>query len=217
MRPVHLLIFDLDGTLVNTIEDITASVNFTLGCLGRPPLAAERVGRYVGDGIEALMKRSLGGKTDRMADAVAIYKEHHRKNLMVRSRVYPGVLETLDYFKPLPMSIISNKSMEFVGSLISRLGIAAYFNSVIGADLGLALKPAPDAVLKVLSDSGVPKERAVMVGDGTTDIRAGKAAGVMTCAVTYGFRSEGELRKEGPDFVIHAFSELKDLFSPGKK
>jgi phosphoglycolate phosphatase len=215
MRPVRLLIFDLDGTLVNTIEDITESVNFTLGRLGSPPLPGERVRRYVGDGIEELMKRSLGGTTERVADAVAIYKEHHRRNLMVRSRVYPGVLETLDYFKPLPMSIISNKTMEFVESLINRLGIAAYFNPVIGADLGLPLKPAPDAVLKILSDSGVPRERAVMVGDGTTDIRAGKAAGVMTCAVTYGFRSEDELRKAGPDYVIHAFSELKELFMPG--
>ncbi len=217
MRPVHLLIFDLDGTLVNTIEDITASVNFTLGRIGRPPLTAERVRRYVGDGIEELIKRSLGGPVDRTAEAVAIYKEHHRSNLVVRSQVYPGVFETLDHFKHLPMAIISNKSMEFVRSLISRLGIAAYFNSVIGADLGLALKPAPDAVLKILSDSGVPRDRAVIVGDGTTDIRAGKAAGIMTCAVTYGFRSEEELRKEAPDFVIHAFPELKDLFRPGKK
>ena len=217
MRSVLLFIFDLDGTLVNTIEDITASVNFTLARLGSPPLPSERVRRYVGDGIEELMRRSLSGTTERLSDAVTIYKEHHRRNLVVRSRLYPGVLETLDYFKPLSLSIISNKATEFVEPLISRLGIAGYFDSVIGADLGLPLKPAPDAVLKVLSDSGVPKEQTVMVGDGTTDIRAGKAAGVMTCAVTYGFRSEDELRPAGPDFMVHSFSELKDLFIAGKQ
>jgi len=214
MKPISLLIFDLDGTLVNTLEDIAASVNYTLSRLGSPLLPLDRVRQYVGDGVEMLMTRSLGGRDGRLEDAVSLYKEHHRRNLTVRSALYPSVKETLEHFKSLPLSVISNKSAEFIGPLLDGLGIGRYFKLIIGADAGLPLKPAPDAVLRILSELRVPKERTAMVGDGTSDILAGRAAGVLTCAVTYGFRSEDELRKAGPDYVIHELSELKNLFKP---
>ncbi|HLE41718.1 MAG TPA: HAD family hydrolase, partial [Nitrospirota bacterium] len=108
----------------------------------------------------------------------------------------------------------TNKAREFSEPLLDQLGIRQYFRMIIGADNGLPLKPAPDSILKILNDVGVAKERAVIVGDGATDVRAGKAAGIMTCSVTYGFRSEEELRKNGPDYVIHELSELKNLFIP---
>jgi len=214
MKPISLLIFDLDGTLVNTLEDIAASVNYTLSRLNSPLLPLDRVRQYVGDGIEMLMARSLGGRDGRFEDAVSLYKEHHRRNLAVRSTLYPSVKETLEHFKSLPLSVISNKSAEFIGPLLDGLGIGRYFKLIIGADAGLPLKPAPDAVQRILSELRVPKERVAMVGDGTSDVLAGRAAGVLTCAVTYGFRSEDELRKAGPDYVIHELSELKNLFKP---
>jgi len=214
MQPISLLIFDLDGTLVDTLEDITASVNHTLAHLGRNPISRDAVRQFVGEGIEALMARSLGGRTDCLPEAVTLYKEHHRRNLVVRSTVYPAVKETLEHFRALPLAVISNKTTEFVVPLIERLGIARYFKMVIGADCGLPLKPAPDAVRHLMAEFRAPKERTAIVGDGTTDVRAGKAAGVITCSVTYGFRSEEELRKGGPDYVIHSLSELKTLFTP---
>ena len=214
MKPISLVLFDLDGTLVNTLEDIAASVNHTLARLGHAPLSLDVVRQYVGDGIEALMERSLDGQRTHLPEAVAIYKEHHRRNLVVRSALYPSVRETLEHFRVLPMAVISNKTMEFVGPLIDRLTIGRYFKRVIGADSGLPLKPAPDALLKIMSEFKAPKEHTLIVGDGTTDIRAGKAAGIITCCVTYGFRSETELRAIEPDYIIHDFSELKTLFTP---
>lgn len=214
MQSVSLLIFDLDGTLVNTLEDITASVNFTLQKLGRKPIPLDRVRQYVGDGVETLMARALAGGDGLLADAVGIYKVHHSRNLVVRSSLYPAVRETLEHFKTLPLAVISNKTMEFVGPLIEHLGIAGYFKMIIGADSGLPLKPAPDAVQKLMASFNAPKERTVIVGDGTTDVRAGKTAGIITCSVTYGFRSEEELRKAGPDYVIHSLADLKTLFTP---
>jgi len=216
MIPVSLFIFDLDGTLVNTLEDIAASVNYTLTRLGNKPIALDAVRQYVGDGIGMLMGRALGGNTAHLDDAVVIYKDHHRRNLVVNSSLYPTVRETLEHFRSVPMAVVSNKAMEFVGPVIDRLGMGQFFKRIIGADYGLPLKPAPDAFQLIMSEFKAPKERTVIVGDGTTDIRAGKAAGIITCSVAYGFRSEEELRKAEPDHIIHEFSDLKQLFIAGK-
>ncbi len=214
MKPIDLFIFDLDGTLVNTLEDITASVNFTLHRLGRRPIPVDDVRRFVGDGIGMLLTRALGERTEFLEDALGIYSVHQSRNLVVRSRLYPSVKETLDHFSALPMAVVTNKPREFSEPLLDALGIRRCFRMIIGADDGMPLKPAPDALLHIMQSLQAPKERTVIVGDGTTDMRAGKAAGIVTCAVTYGFRPEEMLRAAGPDHVIHQFSELKDLFAP---
>ena len=214
MKPINLIIFDLDGTLVNTLEDIAASVNFTLQKLGRPLIPIDSVRQYVGDGVEMLMRRALSDSDEFLSDAVGIYKVHHSRNLLVRSRLYPSVTEVLEHFRTVPMAVISNKTSEFVQPLLDGLKISGYFRMVLGADSGLPLKPSPDSVQKLLAEFKAPKDRTVVVGDGTTDVRAGKAAGVITCSVTYGFRSEEELRKAGPDYIIHELSDLKKLFMP---
>jgi phosphoglycolate phosphatase len=214
MKPIALLIFDLDGTLVNTLDDIAASVNYTLARLGKKPISVDAVRRYVGDGIEELLVRALGERSTRLAEAVALYKDHHRRNLVVHSALYPPVLKTLEHFQSLPMAVISNKAMEFVSPLLDGLGIGRFFQLVIGADSGFPLKPAPDAVMNALNTFKTPKEQSLIVGDGTTDVRAGKAAGILTCSVTYGFRPEEELRKAGPDYIIPALPDLLKLFTP---
>jgi phosphoglycolate phosphatase len=161
-----------------------------------------------------LVQRALGGKREFLADAVAVYKDHHRKNLVVNSHLYPAVRETLEHFKAVPMAVITNKTREFSEPLLERLGIRQFFRLLIGADDGLPLKPAPDSVLRIMDEFKTPRDLTLMVGDGTTDIRAGKAAGVITCSVTYGFRPEEELRAVGPDYLVRDLAELKELFVP---
>jgi len=214
MKSVRLLIFDLDGTIADTLEDITASVNFALTRLGRPPVPRDAVRRFVGDGLDALLSRALGDRVESLADARGIYIVHHSRHQGDRSRLYPGVAETLYFYRSIPLALISNKTMDFVQPLLDRLGIGTTFRMVIGADSGLPLKPAPDAVLRILQDLQVPAEQAAMVGDGTTDVRAGRAAGITTCAVTYGYRSEEELRQAGPDHLVHAITDIRELFRP---
>jgi phosphoglycolate phosphatase len=214
MQSVRLLIFDLDGTLVNSLEDITASVNFTLTRLGRPPISLEKVRQFVGDGITLLLTRALGERAELLEDAKGIYTVHHSRNLVVRSRLYPGVRETLEHFRALPMAVVTNKGHAFSEPLLEQLGIRRYFAMTISADDGLPLKPAPDALLRITDQLAVDKSQSVMVGDGVQDIEAGKAAGIKTCAVTYGFRSEDALRRAGPDHLIHSFPELRTLFVP---
>jgi phosphoglycolate phosphatase len=215
MKPIRLLIFDLDGTLVDTLEDITHSVNFTLGRLGRPLLHLDTVRQYVGDGMTMLLTRALGMHSDLLEEAKGIYTVHQSRNLVVRSHLYPGVKDTLEHFRSVPMAVVTNKTLEFSEPLLVKLGIRPYFGMVIGADAGLPLKPAPDAFQKIMKGLGIAKEYAAVVGDGTTDMLAGRAAGIVTCAVTYGFRTEEELRRTGPDHVIRSFPELRTVFSAG--
>jgi len=212
MKPIRLFIFDLDGTLVDTLEDLTASVNFALTKLGRPPVALDRVRQYVGDGTNTLLGRALGERQEFLDDAVGIFTVHYSRNLAVRSRLYPGVRETLEHFRSVPMAVVTNKSRALSEPLLETLGIRPYFGAFIGADDGLPLKPAPDAFLKVMEDLALPREYTAVVGDGTTDIRAGKAAGITTCAVTGGFRDEEELRAAAPDHLIRSLTELQTLF-----
>ena len=179
----------------------------------RPLVPTDKVREFVGDGVTMLLSRALGDRLEFLEDAKGIYTVHQSRNLVVRSRLYPGVLETLEYFRSVPMAVVTNKTLEFSEPLLEELGIRPYFSKIIGADAGLPLKPAPDAFRKIMQDLHIPKEYTVVVGDGTTDVMAGRAAGITTCAVTYGFRSEEELRRAGPDHVIRSFSELRGLFS----
>jgi phosphoglycolate phosphatase len=214
MKPIGLLIFDLDGTLVNTLGDITASLNHSLVLLGRLPVEVNTVRRYVGDGLGMLIERALGGPSEQAAEAAELFKEHHHQNFTAHSQLYPLVKETLEHFKALPLAVITNKNTEFCGPLLESLGIKHYFTRVIGGDAGFPIKPAPDSIEKIMALCNVPKEFTVMVGDSVADVQAGKAAGVTTCAVTYGYRSEEELRVAGPDYIVQSIAELKTLFVP---
>ncbi len=214
MESLSLLTFDLDGTLVDTLDDIAASVNHALARLGQKTVPKEDVGRYVGDGIEATLTRSLGGSTLHLAQALDLFREHYRRNMLVHARLYPGVREVLEYFGPIPKAVISNKSMEFIVPVLDGLGIARYFRTAIGANRGFPLKPAPDSLNSVMARFGVSRQRTAIVGDGTADMLAGKAAGIITCAVTYGYRSENELRAIDPDYMVHSLLQLKTFFFP---
>lgn len=213
MQPIRLFIFDLDGTLVDSLEDITTAVNYTLQKLGRPVIPLARVREFVGDGVGTLLSRALGDSQEFLEDAKGIYTVYHSRNLVVRTRLYPGVKETLERFRAAPMAVVTNKPVVFSEPILEQLGIRGLFRVIIGADSGLPLKPEPDAFKKLMADLAVSPAETVVVGDGITDMRAGKASGVITCAVAYGFRAEEALRRERPDHLIHAFPELSTLFA----
>ncbi|MDH4162147.1 MAG: HAD-IA family hydrolase [Nitrospirota bacterium] len=214
MKTIRLFIFDLDGTLVDSLEDITASVNYTLQKLGRPAVPINKVREFVGDGVTMLLSRALGDRQEFLDDAAGIYTVHQSRNLVVRTRLYPGVRETLEKFRAFPMAVVTNKPLALAEPILEHLGVRDFFRVIIGADSGLPLKPEPDAFRKIMADLNVSPRETVVVGDGVTDMRAGRECGTVTCAVTYGFRSEAQLRNEGPDFVIHSFPELAGLFAP---
>lgn len=216
--PVELLIFDLDGTLADTRQDIADAVNHALRKLGYPPLALAEIICNVGDGVGKLLERSLPtGRQKQVTEAVNLFRQHYRDHLLDHTSLYPGVAEVLRHFRDNKMAVVSNKPEEFTREIVAGLGIADTLDFVLGGDSLAELKPSPEPVLHVLQELATAPAAAVMIGDGLTDIHAGQAAGTLTCGVTYGFRSREELTDAKPDLMIDDITQLMGVLSPSQK
>ncbi|MBV9924766.1 MAG: phosphoglycolate phosphatase [Acidobacteria bacterium] len=209
------LVFDLDGTLVDSREDLATSVNLALADAGRAPLARERVVGFVGEGVYKLLERSLAASLRRapapaeVEAGVRDFKRHYRTHLFERTRPYPGVVETLAHFGRLPLAVVTNKPFEFTLGLLEGLGLNQHFVAVLGGDSLPERKPHPAPLWEAARLCGVPPEKCLMVGDSRVDVLAGRAAGMKTCGFAGGFRGRAELEEAGADFVVERFEELR--------
>ncbi len=224
-RKIKAILFDLDGTLVDSIRDIATSINLTLSYFGYKSIHLNQCIRYVGDGITKLVSRAFGESVHNdknytwddkfLSRVVRKYKEYYSEHLFDTTTPYPGIKETLSNLNGISMAVISNKTYYYTFEILKHFNLHKYFDIILGGDSLEAKKPDPGPLLYVLESFSVQTSEAIMVGDSDKDILAGKAVKILTCAVTYGMRSEDELRKLNPDFVIHNFNELLDL--PGIK
>ncbi len=216
--PCRLFLFDLDGTLIDSREDIARGVNAVLARMGLPRLAMPEVIRFVGDGMEALMDRVLRDVTgaepdeERIRSGVLLLLEEYGNHLLDATRLYPGVRETIADLHWAKLGLVSNKPEALTRRILSLLGLADRFCSVLGGDSLPQRKPDPAPILAaVLRCHGAVGE-TVMVGDSPSDIVAGKRAGVITCAITSGYRSREELSAARPDVLIDRMQELLQFF-----
>lgn len=210
--PLKLLIFDLDGTLVDTGKDITEALNFAVNPYGIPPLTVEEAVGLIGEGITRLIEKVLGGKSPKYNTPVLErFLFHYSKNLTKYSAPYPNVTETLQKLQGTAKVVLSNKRTDFSVSLLEALGLAEHFDLIAGSDFAPEKKPSPVPVLSMLKKFGTGPEEAVIIGDSDYDIISGKAAGVRTVAVTYGYRPR-EVLKDA-DYVIDSFEELIPLLT----
>ena len=213
MKQIVLLIFDLDGTLVDTRRDLANSVNFALNALKLPALQIEEVMSYVGDGLKKLLDRSLPKDgLENIGEVIDIFREHYREHCLDFSGFYPDVVNILNYFQDKKMTVVSNKPEEFTRLILEGLRIADFFEIILGGDSLPLMKPDPGPILHILDKLNASNEKTAIVGDGTTDIEAGKAANILTCAVTYGLKEKEVLLKMEPDFMIDDIVELKRIF-----
>ncbi|MFQ5637637.1 MAG: HAD family hydrolase [bacterium] len=213
MTTIDLLIFDLDGTLVDTRQDLANSINHARKSYGLPTLTLPEVMQYVGDGIHTLIERTFPGVNgEKVDEAVTIFREHYRDHLLDCSRFYPGADKVMMYFREKKMAVISNKPEEFVRSILRGLQAHDDFEIILGGDSLPVLKPDPAPVLHVLHKLHVEPSKTVMIGDSPSDIIAGRRAHVVTCAVTYGFRAKALLEATQPDFLLDDLIELQDRF-----
>jgi phosphoglycolate phosphatase len=211
-KNVDLIIFDLDGTLIDSKVDIISSVNHMLRALGLNQRNPVEIMGFIGKGVRQLIIDSLGERDlDKAPQAIKIYKDIYRVHMFDTTTLYPGVREALEYFKNAKKVIMSNKSVEFTQVALERFGIEKYFLKVFGGDDENCRKPSACPLINVMREFSVQPKRAIIVGDSNLDIQAGRNAGILTCGVTYGIGKKEDVVTEKPDFIIDNIGRLKDI------
>ena len=217
---IKLVIFDLDGTLVDSRLDLVHSVNAALRHIGRPSLPDDVIASYVGDGAPILIQRALGGDAVDEAtvrQGLQFFLSYYREHKLDHTTVYDGVHGALAAIQrasngtPRKMAVLSNKPVVPSRAIIEAFGLARFFVQVYGGNSFATKKPDPEGALKLLEETGVPRHQAVIVGDSHIDIETGKNAGLWTVGVTYGFAPH-TLPATPPDILIDLPRELSEIF-----
>lgn len=209
---LKLLIFDLDGTLADTAQDITNALNYALQPFGSKVYSVEETKAMVGSGISRLLESLVPSKDDESKKIVTerfigFYTEH----IIDNTKAYPHVKEILMQLGDYRKAVVSNKREALSRSVLEGIGILKHFEIVLGSDNVREKKPSPVPILDLMNKFSVTNKETVIIGDSNYDIEAGKAAGIKTIAVTYGFRSR-EILKDA-DFIIDSIDELLKVLS----
>ena len=212
-RPIHLVMFDLDGTLADTGQDLADAVNHTRSHFNLEPLPSALVYTHVGRGVEHLLRHSLPeDSVERFQEVMRVFLARYETHLLDTTVLYPGVQEVLDYFRSKRRVVVSNKMHRLTVAVLRGLGVEKHFDAILGGDSAAEKKPHPALIHDALDRFGVLPSQAVIVGDGDTDVEAGKRAGVLTCGVTYGLGSKEGLIAAKPDILIDDLAELPGHF-----
>jgi phosphoglycolate phosphatase len=207
------VIFDMDGTLLNTLEDLTDSVNYALNISGYPTRTLDEVRQFVGNGVKILMSLAVpqGTSKEDTLKCLELYRGHYSKNMQNKTRPYDGIIDVLKKLKEkeIKLAIVSNKYDSAVKALCQDY-YGEYIKVAIGESQGVAKKPAPDSVFASLKQLGATAEDAIYVGDSDVDVHTAHNAGLKCVGVTWGFRNRELLAMEGADFIIDRPEELLD-------
>lgn len=207
---LKLILFDLDGTLVDSSLDITNALNYALEPYAFAPLTKDEVIKLVGEGVTRLIEKLIGNRDPSVIEDVKNrFLEHYTLHIVDHTREYPGVRETLETLSGYKKAIISNKREALSKKTLEGLGLAGFFDLVVGSDTTPEKKPSPAPILWALSWLEVSPAEAVIVGDSNFDVDAGKAAGITTIAVTYGYRPLEAIRHA--DYLIDRMEDLLPL------
>jgi phosphoglycolate phosphatase len=208
---MNLLIFDLDGTLIDSKLDLAHSVNATRLHMGMKDLPHERIFSFVGNGAPTLIRRSLepGASEEQIEQALAFFLAYYREHMLDYTTLYPGVTETLDALlaSGKSMAVLTNKPVRISKAIIDGLGLSKHFFQIYGGNSFDQKKPHPIGIETLMSEAGVAAASAMMIGDSSVDVQTARNAGIKACGVTYGFQPE-TLAAEPPDFLIDRFEDL---------
>jgi phosphoglycolate phosphatase len=208
---MDLLIFDLDGTLIDSKLDLAHAVNATRAHMGLSPLDHERVYSYVGNGAPVLIRRALGDQATepQVQEALEFFLEYYREHYLDYTTLYPGVRESLDRFRDAgkKMAVLTNKPVRISKAILDGLAIGPHFFRVYGGNSFDFKKPHPIGVETLMREAGVPADRTMMIGDSSVDIQTAINAGVHSCGVTYGFQPE-TLVDPAPDLLVDRLEDL---------
>ena len=213
MKKIKVIVFDFDGTLVDTKLDIARSVNFLIKEENLPPIPEEKIYEFIGNGTDILLEKSFSYVHGKIKDGIIDrYFEIYEEHMLDNTRPFPKVLDMLEGIKDrLALYILTNKHERFAVKILDHFGILNYFKEVVGADTFSVKKPDPFGIIRVINKEGVSKEEVLMVGDSVVDIKTGKNAKVLTCGVLWGLGKLDELKKQKPDFLITKPYEILDI------
>lgn len=211
LRGIRLIIFDLDGTLVDAYPAISASFNYVMQKLGYPPQRPSVIRRAVGWGDTSLLKPFV--KANDLKVALALYRRHHARELLAGSRVFPGVKPLLRGLKAkgFLLAVASNRPTRFCRILIRHLGLARYFDQVLCGDAVRKGKPHPELLNRIMKRFSLKAAETLYVGDMVVDAQAGRRAGVKTLLVTTGSHGKEELARERPYRIIPKAADLAGI------
>jgi len=213
-RGLRVIIFDLDGTLIDSKLDLALAVNATRAQFGLGPLPEERIFSYVGEGAPLLVRRALDHSEDdaQVQQALEFFLRHYREHMLDNTVAYPGVAEALAELAAagLALTVLTNKPERFSREILRGLGLAEYFKLLYGGNSLERKKPDPIGVETILRETGAAREQALLVGDSKVDIQTARNAGICACGVTYGLGS-GQLHEEPPDLLVDNLAELVAL------
>jgi phosphoglycolate phosphatase len=219
MPQSHLLIFDLDGTLIDSKRDLADSVNATLIWMNREPLPIEVVSSYVGNGAPVLIQRALPGLSEEEhADALQYFLDYYREHMLDYTVLYPGVREALDrlHMADVKMAILTNKPVRFSIRLIEGLQLGRHFFKIYGGNSFHEKKPNPIGIETLLQETGADRDRTVMIGDSAVDVLTARNARVRACGVSWGFQPE-TFQQASPDFLIDDMRTLAEMILDEKR
>ena len=213
------VLFDLDGTLVNSAPDLAIAVNATMVELGRQEYPLEQIIQWVGNGSKILLKRALTGEFDGqpdeqlLMDTIPIFFKHYGDNLSNATVVYDGVIPTLRALQEanIKMACVTNKPIEFANPVLDAFGLSHFFPIVLGGNSLPVLKPSPEPLLFACEQFAVKPSNALMVGDSSSDVKAAKAANMNCIALDYGYSQGVDLLSLGANKMISNFEELPTL------
>jgi phosphoglycolate phosphatase len=223
-RSIKLVIFDLDGTLVDSRLDLVHSVNAALRHIGRPELPDDLIASYVGDGAPILIQRALGGEAVDQAlvrKGLEFFLSYYREHKLDHTTVYPGIVEALAAIQhsangvPRKMAVLSNKPVNPSRAIVEALGLGPFFSHVYGGNSFPSKKPDPEGARELLAENCIGAEQGAMVGDSHVDVRTGRNAGLWTIGVTYGFAAD-TFADDPPDVLVDSPHELATVFSSSR-
>jgi phosphoglycolate phosphatase len=210
VKGCRLLIFDLDGTLVDSKRDLVEAVNATRAFIGEGPISVPLISSYVGDGAPMLVQRALPGLNEQdLNRALRYFLEYYRDHMLDHTIVYPGVREALDqlHAAEVSLAVLTNKPVRFSVTMIERLGLHRHFFRIYGGNSFEEKKPHPAGVRALMEESGIRADRTVMVGDSAVDVLTARNAGVYACGVPWGFQPE-TFAEHPPDIMVGDPREL---------
>ena len=213
---VKALLFDLNGTLIDSKRDLVQSVNATLRQMGRAELPEDLVASYVGSGAPILISRALGGPAseEERHRALRFFLAHYEAHKLDFTTEYPGVRETLEKLRGLPMAVLTNKPVNISVRILEGLGLAGFFRAIYGGNSFATKKPDPLGANKILSELEIPPAQAAMVGDSEVDVQTARNAGMISAIVNFGFGAH-DREMHPADIYLDRMEELVPLIAIG--